>query len=96
MKREQVLQILRAHRAEIQNLGVKSLALFGSVARDEATPDSDIDLLVEFNRPTGLFGMIELERYLSDLLNCSVDLGTTRSLKPSLSEGILKEAILVT
>ena len=47
MKRDEVLAILAAHREPLQRLGVKSLTLFGSVARDEARPDSDVDLLVE-------------------------------------------------
>ncbi len=46
MKRDQVLAILNAHQAELQDLGVKSLELFGSVARDEARRDSDVDFLV--------------------------------------------------
>ena len=50
MKRDEVLAILAAHREPLQRLGVKSLTLFGSVARDEARPDSDVDLLVEFNQ----------------------------------------------
>jgi hypothetical protein len=48
MKRENLIAFLKAHGAEIRGYGVKSLALFGSVARDEATAKSDIDLLVEF------------------------------------------------
>ena len=45
MKRDRVLQILTAHLQTLKSLGVKSLAIFGSVARDEATPESDVDLL---------------------------------------------------
>ena len=46
MKRNRVLSIVNAHQAELQELGVKSLEIFGSVARDEACPDSDVDFLV--------------------------------------------------
>ena len=61
MKRDEVLKILADHRDELrQQFGVKSLALFGSVARDEATETSDVDLLVEFERPVGLFGLFAL------------------------------------
>jgi predicted nucleotidyltransferase len=57
MKRQEVLGILHKHESELRkNFGVQSLSLFGSVARDEARPDSDVDLLVEFNRPVGLSG----------------------------------------
>ena len=63
MKRDKVVKILSEHRDELQQrFGVKSLALFGSVARDEATGISDVDLLVEFDRPTGLFGAPQTEK----------------------------------
>ena len=52
MKRDQVIRILAGYSSEpYENYAVKSLALFGSVARDEARQDSDVDLLVEFSRP---------------------------------------------
>jgi hypothetical protein len=51
MKREEVLQILAANQERLKALGVKSLDLFGSVARDEARSDSDVDFLVEFTKP---------------------------------------------
>ncbi|MGC9965544.1 MAG: nucleotidyltransferase domain-containing protein [Syntrophobacteraceae bacterium] len=54
MQQESVLDILRRHRHELQQFGVKSIALFGSVVREEARPESDIDILVEFGRPGGL------------------------------------------
>ncbi len=96
MKRDAVLHTLQAHRAEFLRRGVKSLALFGSVARDESTSESDVDLLVEFEHPVGLFDFIGLQQYLESLLGCKVDLGTTRSLKPYLKDQVLQEAILVT
>lgn len=96
MERDFVLTTLRQHQKEIAGFGVKRLILFGSVARNEARENSDVDLLVEFNRPTGLFGLMDLEEYLENLLGCSVDLGTERSLKPILKDRVMKEAILVT
>jgi predicted nucleotidyltransferase len=96
MKRAQILNILQAHRSEINAFGVQSLMMFGSVARDEARRDSDVDLLVEFSRPIGLFRFIELQEYLESILGCKVDLGTPRSLKPRLRERVLKEVIHVT
>jgi uncharacterized protein len=96
MKRAEVLRILHEKRGELaEKYGVKSLALFGSVARDEARPGSDVDLLVEFNRPVGLFAFIGLQQFLETLLNCKVDLGTPRSLKPRLKDRVLQEAIHV-
>ena len=81
MKRDEVLAIIAAHREQLQKLGVKSLSLFGSVARDEAHTDSDVDLLVEFNQQGGLFQLLQVQYYLEDILECSVDLGTQDALK---------------
>lgn len=93
MKRAQVLEIIAKHREELKQLGVKSLFLFGSVARDEANMNSDVDLLVEFNRTVGLFEFIEVKIYLEDILGCSVDLGTEKALKEHLREPVLKDMI---
>jgi hypothetical protein len=95
MRRDQVLKTLSAHRDELRSrYGVKSLALFGSVARGESGPESDVDLLVEFERPIGL-RFFELIDHLEDLLGCSVDLGTPRSLKPRIRDRVLAEAVNV-
>ena len=94
MKRDDVIRILQEHRSErADRYGVKSLALFGSVARDEATAESDVDLLVEFGRPMGLFGLFTLQDHLEKLLYCSVDLGTRDSLKPRIRSQVLAECI---
>ncbi len=89
MKQDGVLQILKQKNAEMtKQFGVKSL-LFGSVARNEATPASDVDLLVEFNRPVGYFGLFALQDYLEKLLGCPVDLGTPDSLKPYIEDRVM-------
>ena len=93
MKRDEVLAIVASHRGKLQEMGVKSLQLFGSVARDEAGPDSDVDFLVEFNRPMGLFEFIEIRLYLEDILGCSVDMGTLKALRENLREPVLKDVI---
>lgn len=67
--------------------------IFGSVARDEAQLESDVDLLVEFDRPVGLFTFVRLKRYLEEILASSVDLGTPDSLKPYLQESVFREAV---
>lgn len=96
MSRTETLQCLAAHREELrQQFGVRSLALFGSTARDTADATSDVDLLVEFDRPTGLFGLIGLQFYLEKLLGCSVDVGTVAGLKPRIRERVLAESIYV-
>jgi predicted nucleotidyltransferase len=97
MKQDAVLQTLKQKNAELtKQFGVKSLLLFGSVARNEATSTSDVDLLVEFSRPVGYFGLFALQDYLEKLLGCPVDLGTPNSLKPYIKERIMGEIIRVT
>jgi len=93
MKRDEVLAILEAHREQLQKLGVKSLSLFGSVARDEADADSDVDLLVEFDRQGGFFQLLQVQYYLEDILGCSVDLGTQDALREHLREPVLEYLI---
>lgn len=96
MKRDEVLSILRQQQANLyEQFSIKSLYLFGSTARNEATATSDVDLLVEFDPTPGLFEFIELQQKLETLLGCKVDLGTKRSIKDFMKEEILKEAILV-
>jgi predicted nucleotidyltransferase len=95
MKRDEVARILSAERELLGAMGVKSLVLFGSVARDEARPDSDVDLLVEFDRPTGYFGLVRLQNTLEEMLGCRVDVGTPDSLRPALRARVQKEAIRV-
>jgi hypothetical protein len=95
MKRDEVLAIVKAHQVKLQELGVKSLDLFGSVARDEARADSDVDFLVEFSKPIGLFGFSRVRLYLEDILGCPVDLGTQDALREHLREPVLKDVIRV-
>ncbi|HLD21692.1 MAG TPA: nucleotidyltransferase family protein, partial [Patescibacteria group bacterium] len=71
---------------------VKRIGLFGSFARQEETPTSDIDLLVEFSEPIGL-KFVEMKHYLEKELQRPVDLVTMRALKPQLKERILREVI---
>ncbi len=96
MRRETVLKLLREHRAEVERFGVSRLAVFGSVARDEAREDSDIDELVEFAEPVGLFEFLRLDFYLEELLGSRVDLVTPDALRAKLRERILHEAIYAT
>ncbi|MDJ1173010.1 nucleotidyltransferase family protein [Roseofilum capinflatum] len=93
MNKEQVLATLANHRQELEALGVKSLDLFGSVARDEARPDSDIDFLVEFSIQASLFDLFRVQHYLEDLFGCDIDLGTEDSLREHLREPVLQEVI---
>lgn len=85
--------ILAAHQKQLKGFGVKSLALFSFVARDEASADSDVELLVEFEKPVGLFTFVRLQRYLEKILGRSVDLGIPDSLKPYLREPVFKDVV---
>jgi uncharacterized protein len=94
LDKQDVIQKIRQHRQELTtDFGVESLALFGSVARDQATATSDIDLLVQFNRPVGLFGLFALQDRLEEIFGCEVDLGTANSLKPRLRSHVMAELI---
>lgn len=74
---------------------VKNIGVFGSVVRSENKETSDIDLLVEFSEPVGLFKFIDLEEYLSKILDRKVDLVTKKALKPAIREEILRETVYV-
>ena len=89
---DQVIHTLRQHCIEIGAFQVASLFLFGSVVRNEAKNNSDIDLLVEFSQPVGLFTLARLQIYLEKLLGCAIDLGTPDSLKPYLKDSVIKDA----
>jgi len=93
MRRVEVLEVLTTHREKLLTLGISSLELFGSVARDEARPDSDVDLLVEFAIEATLFDLFRVRHYLEDVLHCKVDLGTKAALRQHLREPVLRELI---
>lgn len=93
MDKHDVLAILQAHQPELRAMGVRSLALFGSCARGEAGPNSDVDLLVEFAVPVGLFHFSRLQRRLVTLLGRPVDLVTPDALRPAMRDQILRESV---
>lgn len=94
MRLAEALRILHEHNDELrQDHHVRTLSISGSVARDEAREDSDVDLLVEFDRPIGLFAFLNLQAHLAAILGTRVDLATPESLHRRLRERILAEAI---
>lgn len=95
MYRDEVLKKLREHLSEIERFGVKSLAIFGSFARDEARVDSDLDLLVEFEGKVTFDRYMDLKFYLEDCLDIKVDLVSYKMLKPLIRQAVEKEAIRV-
>jgi predicted nucleotidyltransferase len=95
MRRNEVLAMLRAQRERLRSqYGVKSIALFGSTARDEAGPNSDVDLLVEFDRAISLFDLVDTGLYLERVLAVpKVDLVIRHNVIPELRDIIYGEAI---
>jgi uncharacterized protein len=98
MSRDQALRQLRAESERIKRFGVTALYLFGSTARDEAGPDSDVDLFVDPDSNYDRFGFVELfrlEAMLADGLGRPVDLTTREGLHPRLRPDIEREAVQV-
>jgi predicted nucleotidyltransferase len=96
MRRDQVLRLLAEHRDELSRMGVGSLSLFGSVARDEAGPESDIDILIELGRPMDLFDLGRIQIRLEEILGHRVDLVMPDALRPRLRAAVLAEAVRAT
>lgn len=86
---------LTQHAVALRAEGVVSLILFGSVARREARPDSDVDLIAEFDRPIGYFALFRLRDQLSEWLGHPVDLTTADSLRPEVRERVRSDGLRV-
>jgi len=95
MSRDDVLTLLRSRRDDIERFGVSSLRLFGSVARDEAAAESDVDLLVGFRESSTFSGYMKLRIFLEDLLGSTVDLVTESGLRERVRSFVEKDAIRV-
>jgi len=90
--KQDVLKILHQNRDRLKTLGVRKIGLFGSFVRGEQHPDSDIDLLVEFEPGKKTFDhFMELSFYLEELLGRKIELVTTESLSPYMAPHILNE-----
>lgn len=95
MRRDEVLRILREHKAELDAMGISSLSVFGSVARDEAGPESDVDLLVEFAEPETFASYMDAKLYLEDLFGRRVDLVTVGGLRERVRPYVERDLIRV-
>lgn len=96
MNRSSILALLQEHRDVIATrFGAKHLALFGSAARDEMRPESDIDVLVDFDGPATFDGYFDLKDYLEKLLCRPVDLVTSRGLKPRARQHAERDLVRV-
>ena len=93
MGKDEIITALRKHMPEIRGFGVSHLAVFGSLVRGEDRPDSDVDVLVEFETPVSIFKFLDVKEYLETLLRRPVDLVMRGALKPQLRNRILAEAV---
>ncbi|MCK4357925.1 MAG: nucleotidyltransferase family protein [Candidatus Cloacimonetes bacterium] len=94
--REEIKRIINNNKQFIkEKFDVMNISMFGSYLRGEQSDKSDIDILVEFRNTIDLFEFIELENYLSEILDCKVDLVMKDTLKPRIKDRILKEAIAI-
>ena len=92
----EALDLLRAHKPELtERFGVVELSLFGSAARGELGPESDVDILVRFDRPTDPECFFGVQFYIEDLLGRRVDLVTDKALRQELRPYIEAEAVRV-
>ncbi len=93
---EKIKETLLVHKKDLsENFRVKQIGIFGSYVHGEQKKKSDIDILVEFSEPIGLFRFMDLEEHLTDLLGAKVDLVSKKALKPRIGAHILKEAIYI-
>ena len=96
MRLESIIEILKEHERELkEKYGVKSIGIFGSYVRGQQRKDSDLDVLVEFERSVDFFEFLELEEYLSSVLRVKVDLVPKKSLRPEIAKNVLKEVVYV-
>ena len=92
----EIKEIVGKHKEELKKrFRVKEIGVFGSFVREEQRKGSDVDLLVEFQEPIGLFDFLDLEEYLSKLIGMKVDLVSKGALKPVIGERILKEVVFI-
>ena len=96
ISRDDAVAILRAHKDELKAVGIRSVRIFGSVARDEAGPDSDVDLEAAFEDASvlTLLDLARLENHLSGLLGRRVELFLQGTFRDSIRERVEAEAVL--
>lgn len=96
MNRDEALKLLRAHKETLaQRFGVVDLALFGSIVRDQAVDDSDVDILVRFDSPATSKRYFGVQFYIEDLLGRPVDLVTDKALREEMRPYIEQEMVNV-
>lgn len=95
MEQKKVISLIHKHRPDLVKFGVKSLALFGSTARGEAKPESDVDILVEFEGRATFDRFMDTKYYLEDVLGCRVDLVVPNAIQPRMKSAIMQDLVYV-
>lgn len=89
---EEIKETIKLHKKDLkEEYGVKEIGIFGSYVRGEQKSISDVDILIELERPMGFVKFLKLEKRISDLLGLRVDLVTKKALKPYIGQRILQE-----
>jgi predicted nucleotidyltransferase len=91
---DKIRQILAAHKEDLRDkYKVIEIGIFGSYVKGEQKKTSDVDVLVEFERPVSLLHIVSLENHLSDILGLKVDVVPKKNIRAELKDSIIKEAI---
>jgi predicted nucleotidyltransferase len=89
---EEIKEIIQEHKEDLKKeYGVKEIGIFGSYVRGEQKAVSDVDILIELEKPIGFVKFLKLEKRISDILGVKVDLVTKEALKPYIGQRILQE-----
>jgi len=89
---EEIKEIIQEHKKDLKKeYGVKEIGIFGSYVKGEQKAVSDVDILIELERPIGFVKFMKLEKRISDILGVKVDLVTKKALKPYIGQRILQE-----
>lgn len=93
---DEIKMLIRQNKEELGlQYGVKEIGIFGSFVKGMQKEDSDLDILIEFERPIGFVRFMRLENMLSKLFGVRVELVTKKALKPYIGQRILKEVVYV-
>jgi uncharacterized protein len=92
MKRNDAIELLRRHQSAIAANGVRALYLFGSTRRDEAGPDSDVDLFIDYDQGFSLLDLVAVKEQIDEILGARADVTTRGGLHPILRDDIVRDA----
>lgn len=92
----EIKALIENNREDLRSqYGVKEIGIFGSFAKGMQNADSDLDILIEFEKPIGFIRFLRLEKMLSELFRIRVELVTQKALKPCIGQRILSEVVYV-